>query len=823
MDVAIPPHTGGKDAIFSYQSSRLVRVGEAVMVPIATRAVIGIVVATREQSSREPDALDSGSGLESEAPSYRVLKALGPSIRGFGMPEMLVDLARFTANQYLCSLTSALAPAFPSIIQDRLVAVWALAEPEMNSKKKPKRNELVLESEDLRPLTTLQKEVLKAISDKGGELQDRPTAKLSANTRRALDLLVRKGILVKEWRFMPISDKKSPKLYRVSGDFERIESFLKTQAKAKPAQAVTLIQMQGTGARGGLTMSEIKALAGVTENTVQQLITANLLDPIEKDPHFAGKIPTPNPPQQVAISAISDAVTHRKASGFLLFGVTGSGKTEVYLRSIAEVLRQGRQALVLVPEIALASQMFLSLRERFGKAVALIHSELSVGERLNSFQGIRNGEISVVLGARSALFAPLSNLGLVIMDEEHESSYKQDQTPRYHARTLARFLALRHGCPYVFGSATPSLESWVAAENGDLELLSLPHRAAAAALPSVHVHDLTADYRSGKPDILSPPLSAALEKVLTAGEQAIFFINRRAYAPFILCRDCGHRPGCPRCTVSLSFHRYRKLLLCHHCGFKQVPTDQCPNCSSPRYSSLGVGTEKVEEWLASHFPTAKIARLDRDIAQKKGATEEILARFRGGDLNVLIGTQMVAKGLDFPNVTLVGVIAADISLNLPDFRAAERTFQLLSQVSGRAGRGAKPGMVFIQTFNAEHSAIQCVQKHHTVEFLERLKVERADAQYPPFKRLVNIVISSADRGPLVDVAEEIAEDLRQNPEFEILGPVDCVLEKLNERFRRHIVVKADPHAQLGSILECTHYRSRANMQITVDVDPYSLM
>ncbi|RYG45159.1 primosomal protein N', partial [bacterium] len=456
-----------------------------------------------------------------------------------------------------------------------------------------------------------------------------------------------------------------------------------------------------------------------------------------------------------------------------------------------------------------------------------LHSNLSASERLAEWARVRSGEAAIVLGARSAVFAPLTNLGLVVIDEEHEGAYKQETSPRYHALHVAIQLAKLHGCPWVQGSATPSLEAWSAAEEGEegregLTLLSLPRRTADAKLPEVFIEDLTAGYRLGSPGLFSANLHDAIEETLDRKEQIILFLNRRAYAPFVICRDCGHRTMCPNCSVALSYHRRADRLRCHQCGHHEAPSPECPNCNGLRLAPFGVGAEKVEDIVRETFPTSRVARLDRDVASRKGALEEVLSAFRTGAIDILVGTQMVAKGLDFPNVTLVGVIAADISLNLPDFRASERTFQLLSQVAGRAGRGQRPGRVFIQTFNPKHASIVCAAAHDPAGFLDKLRKERKDAGYPPFRRLINVVLSGENRPAVVAAATEAAARLKPVAAA-LLGPADCVLERVQNRWRRHIILKLPPDANPAPIGKALLGFAPKGVQVVVDVDPYSMM
>lgn len=809
VDVAIHPKSGGGDRVFTYSVERSVRPGAAFFVPVGTRSELGFVtdcyLATEERLGFP----------------FSSLRPVTSSVEGLALPPSLIELAKFVAEDTLCPLPVALAAASPPGARDRLVTAWKLLG---EVPERRRRGELRLEADDDLPLSPLQKEILRSMRDAGGVLYDKKSVHLEPQWVRALKLLQKKGHVAQETVLQPFSERRAESLYRLTQDTERVEQFLHGEAKKKPAQALTLMQLQTAGdTSAALTSAEIKAMAGVTDTTVKALIVEGLIEPIDAGGQAQVAPPTPNAFQRVAIDAVVDAVQQRQERPFLLFGVTGSGKTEVYLRAAAEALRQGRQVLYLVPEIALATQAIGKLRERFGRGVAVLHSELTPRERLQTFASIRDGSTAVVLGARSALFAPLDNLGLVIMDEEHDGGYKQDSAPRYHAKRLALFLGRLHKCPVVLGSATPSIESFYEAETERLTLLTLPQRAASATLPHVHVLDLTDGYRHGAPSILSEQLQSTMARTIEAGNQVILFLNRRAYAPFVICRDCGHQMMCPRCSVSLSFHRRDGSLKCHHCGYRVRPPDTCPDCHGSRLTPLGIGTEKVEEAIHVAFPGVTVGRLDRDVARVKGALEKALTLFRSGETQVLVGTQMVAKGLDFPDVTTVGVVAADVTLNLPDFRAGERTFQLLSQVAGRAGRAQKPGEVVIQTFNPDHVAVRTAQTHNYLSFYESLKDERSAAGYPPFRRLVNIVLSGASLTGVIGAADQAADRVRSIKGLEVLGPVDCVLEKLQDRWRRHILVKLAPDGDVAPIGEALLGFKPKSVQVVIDVDPYSLM
>ncbi|MGV3617346.1 MAG: replication restart helicase PriA [Fimbriimonas sp.] len=806
-DVALDPRSGGAEALYTYRVDTPLAVGEAVFVPLGNRNALGFVTAVYDATEEELGFPFSG------------LKPVTGRVEGLALPPAVVDLCRFVAEETLCPLPVAMGAATPPGVRDRLVTAWTRVEGAQPD-----------------ALTPLQQEVLRVMGEQDGTILEQKGKKLPASTTRALRLLRGKGLVTQSLRVAPFAERRSVEpMLRLTPDAERVEGFLKREGRRRPAQALTLMRLQGS-TQAQLTSAEVRALAGVTETTVKALVEAGLLERVDEHAPLLRRPPIPNPAQQLAIDAIVESVRARESSAFLLFGITGSGKTEVYLRAATEALREGRQVLFLVPEIALAAQTLARLRERFGRGVAVLHSDLPPTERLRNWMRIRDGQASVVLGARSALFAPMANLGLVVVDEEHEASYKQESTPRYHTKPLARYLGQRHGCPVVFGSATPSVESFFEAEESELPeaqrtrksgpspltLLTLPERAASARLPEVMIHDLTDGYRNGKPAMLCEPLHIAIEETLARGEQVILFLNRRAYAPFVICRDCGQQMQCPNCAVSLSYHRRDRKLRCHHCGYQTPPPDACPKCGGLRLTPFGVGTEKVEEAVAALFPDTRVARLDRDVARRKGALEETLASFRAGQIGILVGTQMVAKGLDFPNVTLVGVIAADVSLNIPDFRASERTFQLLAQVAGRAGRGQTPGRVFIQTFNPMHAAVRSAQTHDFLAMLEALKVERREAGYPPFRRLVNIVLSGENRPAVLKASEEAAGRLaRLNAE--LLGPVDCAVERLQNKWRRHLLLKLPEGASAAPIGEALLGFDPKGVQVVVDVDPYNLM
>jgi len=541
-----------------------------------------------------------------------------------------------------------------------------------------------------------------------------------------------------------------------------------------------------------------------------------------------------------ALAAIDGARERGAGDVVLVDGVTGSGKTEVYLDAIEHALATGRGALVLVPEISLTAQTVGRFRSRFGDDVAVLHSRLSAGERFDQWDLVRRGEAHVVVGARSALFAPLRDPGLIIIDEEHEGSYKQDSSPRYHAREVAARMARERGCALVLGSATPSLESLRRCEVGSFRgaawtRVSMPERPGAAELPKVTIVDMAEQFRRGAHSVFSASLADALGRVAQRREKAVLLLNRRGFANFLMCRECGCVPECPHCSTALTYHERTHSLMCHSCGRSWPvrafpdPSTRCPNCGSRYLAAFGVGTQRVEDELRMLLPDdVEVIRMDADATRTKGAHQRLLEQFDAAECAVLVGTQMIAKGLDFPDVTLVGVINADTMLKLPDFRAAERTYDLLEQVSGRAGRGDRTGEVIVQTYWATHPAIRAVVHHERDTFLVPELDERSDAGYPPFGRLANVVVWGKNASAVSDASARMAayvrEEVEGRPGWEVLGPADCAKARVKDNVRRHVMVKAPVDADLGGVLSSCAARLGGGMGINMalDIDAYDM-
>ncbi len=568
-----------------------------------------------------------------------------------------------------------------------------------------------------------------------------------------------------------------------------------------------------------------KELLAISSSALSTLIEKKVLSEIKKEDYRIKyevnkdkkKVLTPS--QQKVVNSVLE---NQENVPFLLFGVTGSGKTEVYMQIIEKVLKRGETAIMLVPEISLTPQMVEQFSNRFGNQIAALHSALSEGEKYDEWRRIARGEASIVIGARSAIFAPLKNIGIIIMDEEHSDSYKQgDKSPRYHARDIAIWRAKHHSCPVLLGSATPSLESMARAEKGVYQLLVLKERVNGKSLPNVEIIDMNKEAKKGTSHITNR-LLGELSSCIDRGEQAILFLNRRGFSTFVTCKNCSETIKCPNCDITLTYHKSNRMLRCHYCGYATPLPKVCPNCNEEALSDLGVGTEKIEEELHGLLPNARVLRMDVDTTSRKGAHKKMIDAFRNHEYDILLGTQIVAKGLDFSDVTLVGVINADTSLNIPDFRSSENTYSLLSQVAGRSGRSQKTGKVYIQTFNPDHYAISFVKEHDYLGFYrEEMKIRRR-LGYPPFYFLCYLKISGKEADYLFQEALKIKRSLERNLHHTtILGPTTLAVFKVNNIYRYGIILKYKREEALYDILikVQNHYKSNHKLRVDIDFNP----
>jgi len=588
-----------------------------------------------------------------------------------------------------------------------------------------------------------------------------------------------------------------------------------------------------------ITPKELMGLTGASNSTIKTLLNKGIMyeeeQEVYRDPfeHRDFKRTKPLPlteEQQTAIAPILGTIEEEVHQTFLLYGVTGSGKTEVYLQSIQRTLEKGKEAIVLVPEIALTPQMTERFKSRFGNDVAVLHSGLSMGEKYDEWRKIQRKEVKVVVGARSAIFAPFENLGIIIIDEEHETSYKQEENPRYHARDVAIKRAEYFKCPVILGSATPSMESFARAQKGVYQLLTLTKRMNNRQLPAVEIVDMREELRSGNRSMFSRTLFEKLQDRLEKGEQTVLFLNRRGHSSFVMCRDCGYVVGCPHCDISLTYHRHSQLMKCHYCGYEEHVPAVCPECGSEHIRYFGTGTQKVQDELAKLLPHARVIRMDVDTTSRKGAHEQLLSQFAEGKADILLGTQMIAKGLDFPNITLVGVLSADTMLHIPDFRSSEKTFQLLTQVSGRAGRHELQGEVVIQTYSPEHYSIQLAGKQNYDEFYQQEMIMRKMGHYPPFFYLALITVSHEDVMAAAAAVEKITKYVqsRLTETAIILGPAASPIPRINNRYRYQCLIKYKREPQLAETLKTLieHYTKNQkdkSLQIAIDVNPFMMM
>jgi primosomal protein N' (replication factor Y) len=644
----------------------------------------------------------------------------------------------------------------------------------------------------------------------------------------------------------PHPARKTQRVVRLGVDIPSLLQRDKVFARARQQRTVfELVESLG----GRTTVEQLTSQAEFSPSVLKSLEKRGYViienEEIERDPFLTrGGISAtrlqPTPAQQTAVDAM---VAAARGEVFLLHGITGSGKTLVYIELLRKIVdERGQTAIVLVPEIALTPQTVDRFRAAFGDRIAVLHSALSEGERYDAWLALKRGEKRIVVGARSAVFAPLENLGAIIVDEEHESSYKQGETPRYHAREVAIVRAKNEGAVTVLGSATPSLESWANAASGKFKLLTLPERVGGGKLPDVQVIDLrklATPYTSmaqGGIDygaVIREPLHDAIVETMRRGEQSILLLNRRGYSSFVQCIDCGSVATCPHCSITLTHHRNPERLICHYCLHKEDPRPDCPRCGGRNLRQRGLGTQQVERLLSERFPSARIARMDFDTTSGKWAHTRILDRVGAGEVDILLGTQMIAKGLDFPNVTLVGVVDADVGINFPDFRASERCFQLLSQVSGRAGRGAKGGRVLIQTRLPAHHAVRYAVSHDYVSFVRDEMEGRVDPPYPPNVRLANIVFSGLVEDSTAKLAIHAGEWLREliatraGEEVIVVGPAPCPIERIKSRWRWHVLLKTAHPGELTRVgryfMERFEVPNTAQLRVTLDRDPVALL
>lgn len=759
-------------------------VGAPVLVPFGGQRVIGYVVERAESSSFEGK-----------------LRGIEAVLGGAQFLPGAFALANWIASEYVCPLADAmrlfLPPGGSPSARCRYGATGA------------------------RPAGAVRSAVWEAVSLGAGTVA--ALRALDARFPSAASELARGGALERTWELVP------PTTGAVD---DRWVSAVAGSGFAPKARSTMQRAVLDAVQAGPVRAAELAAELGSVDAAVRALAEAGAVR-VELRRRVRGVLPPARPAprhealadgQKASLAAIAAALP---GGVVLLHGVTGSGKTEVYLRAIEDVVADGGSAIVLVPEISLTPQTVGRFRSRFGEAIAVLHSRLSAGERFDQWDRVRTGEARVVVGPRSALFAPAANLRLVVIDEEHDSSYKQGSAPRYHARAVAERLCRGNGAVLVLGSATPSLESLERAEAGAYTRVVLDERVGGGSMPPVEIVDMADEFRDGHRSMFSRALQKALHDVAARGAKAVLLLNRRGSASFVLCRECGHVPTCESCSVSFTYHEVGDRLVCHHCGAKAALPVRCPKCGSPYLKQFGAGTQRVEAELAALVPDLPVVRMDADTTAGVGGHERRLAEFEALASGVLLGTQMVAKGLDYPEVELVGVINADTTLHMPDFRAGERTYQLLEQVAGRAGRGEAGGRVIIQTYWADHPAILAASRHDPGAFYEEELRSRAELGYPPCGRIARIVVSGTDVAVVRSSAALLAASARHAapPGCVVLGPAPAPLARLKNAHRWHVLVKGPAGADLPRVLRDALAGTSIDEGVSVapDVDPVDLM
>ena len=782
--------------------------GCRVLVPFGERWVTGIVVGFCETCDLAPGRIKAIAHLLDPYPL---------------ITPALLELCRWVASYYLCSLAEVLSAALPAGIHLDSGQHFAMDED--------------FDAAILGLLSPRQREVAAILNDLGSASMRQLQNRLGkTGVQSAVHGLLQRGIA---HAFQKMSAPKvKPKTQRmaalVPSDPRWFELELPVLEKRAPRQAQCIRRLHA--AECPLSVAQLAA-EGISSQVIKGLGERNIVRFIDRevvrDPYSQIDLPPPEPiaptPHQArAIGAICQRIDQSAFRVHLLRGVTGSGKTLVYIRAVAHALASGKGAIVLVPEITLTPQTVRRFRIHFGDRVAVLHSALSRGERYDAWRAVRTGKRAVVIGARSAVFAPVENLGLIVIDEEHDASYKQDDpAPRYNARDVAIMRARLQNLPIVLGSATPSLESHHNAQTEKFSALTLPERVDSRTLPAITLVDMR--YEGG--GLFSRPLREKMRERVKKGQRIILLQNRRGYAPAVQCADCGQSISCHHCQVTLTYHAARRAMLCHYCGYTEPLPASCPSCNSGNFLLLGAGTQRVEETLEAQFPGARVLRMDVDTTGRKGAHARILECFAQGGADILLGTQMIAKGLDFPGVTLVGVISADTGIHLPDFRASERTFQLLTQVSGRAGRGDIPGEVVIQTYMPDGEAVQCAQHHDFETFAERELAARQSLGYPPFGRFALLLFKGKDGHAVARSAGLCAQALRGHtpPDVEIMGPVQAPIARIQGTYRWQVLLKSDSHSRLNAALRfaATQFgsdkRGASGVRMAINVDPISML
>ena len=806
-----------QDLTFSYAiPARLQSVaqrGSRVLAPLGEGTREGVIVDLMDEPDLPDDSIEIKNLTDclDDTPTFS---------------DELLTLTKWMSEYYLSSWGEALRCAAPAAVrtrQNRLVHLLATDE----------------QIADMRQ--SRQTEILSILREEDGLSIHQIARRMGVGVsklRPPLSALQEKGLVELELNVQSKARPQTISIVSIAKPVTEIEEQL-TQLENRAPKQAEMLRILLDCSDGTLTTTDLAKRANTSPTGLQSLEGKGLIrlesvqivrNPLSLDPVPSTLPLTLNPDQATALQAIQGAIDSGKRELFLLHGVTGSGKTEVYMQAMASVLDQGKQVIVLVPEISLTPQTVSRFVGRFGSRVAVLHSNLSDGERYDQWQQIKGGAADIVVGPRSAIFAPFPNLGLIVIDEEHETSYKQDAAhPFYNARDVAVKRSGLVGCPLILGSATPSLESFYCAQQGEYTLLRLPSRVSNIEMPPVEIVDMREELKRGNRTIFSTALRTTIEERLSKGEQVILFLNRRGFSTHVFCRTCGYVERCDHCSISLTFHFHTKRMGCRHCGYERPTPQVCPECGSVYIRYFGLGTEQVEQEVVKAFPEARVKRMDADSTTRKDAHQQILDVFRSGEIDILVGTQMIAKGLDFPNVTLVGVISADTALNLPDFRAGERSFNLLTQVAGRSGRSEAGGDVILQTYMPEHYSIQAAQRHDYLGFYREEIGYREALLYPPLSHAATILLRGEVEAEVIQAANQLLDQLEvfkadRFPTVEIRGPVPAPLAKIRNKFRWHFLLRSEDVEELRELIQCSvAATSPTNIDLIVDIDPISVL
>jgi primosomal protein N' (replication factor Y) len=782
-------------------------IGGRVLVAFRTERMVGIVTALHDN--------------QPAVTTKNVLRVLdeAPLLDG-----QLRQLAEWIAHYYLAPLGEVFRTMLPLEAEIKRAAAYSLTQAGLEALHSGATQGSSLRSRKSADAQAAELRVLDFLANRGASQESSLRSSLGAN-REVLSSLLRKKWVTRE----DLSDARS------AARMVKVAVLTSSAGKLTGKQQEVVSVLQAAG--GEMPLDKLRS-TNLSPGALQTLIKNGTVELREVPAEItisslkaksAGNYDL-NSAQKAALETIRSATAARSFSVSLLHGVTGSGKTAVYLAAMQAVLAEGRSAILLVPEIGLTPAAAANLHQLFGEQVAILHSALSARERAEHWHRIRRGEARIVVGTRSAVFAPVHDLALIVVDEEHDSSYKQEETPRYHGRDVAVIRGKLSAAAVVLASATPSLESYHNTQTRKYSLLELPKRVEQRPLPEVEVVDMRAEFQdTGEEQIFSRHLSSEVRERLERGEQAMILLNRRGYSPVVLCRACGETVQCRNCAIALTFHKQSNSLACHYCGYRERVPKRCPKCESEYIFFLGTGSEKLEERLRAEFPKARIGRLDRDTVRRRDDFERILAAFDGGELDLLVGTQMIAKGHDVHGVTLVGVVGADFALGFPDFRAAERTFQLLTQVAGRAGRGETPGKVILQTYFPEHYAIQFAARHDYAAFVDKELRYRRWMSYPPFTALANVLVRSEKLDHALRHSGLLGGWFEKNKTkgLRVMGPASAPILRLKRDYRYHFVLKSETRRSLNetlrAMLDFAASQKIPRTQVIVDVDAVSLL